>query len=223
MTLSSVTILFSLFLHLLLCLKALHFINPPLQMQNQSCAFASWALIYLGGIYRQVCPHNDLHVCLQDVGNVRGTTAVCAAPRHRLCVTSALARSAGSTRRGCSPPPPSKAVPVAPVTTPPVPWAPTPAWPCPAAPPWAPSTSRRSRRRASRLQSDTSAPSIPHPPEKCAPGLWSPSVPKQWPKGYSNFFLPVRWVSRLTAPRRQWQAVRLEKARPSWCALSPPL
>lgn len=78
--------------------------------------------------------YNDLCVRLQDAGNVRGTTAAFAAPRPRLSVTSALARSAGIMRRGRSPPPPLKAVPVALVTTPSVPWAPTPARPSHATP-----------------------------------------------------------------------------------------
>lgn len=149
--------------------------------------------------------HNSLCVCVQDVGNVRGTTAVFAAPRPRPSVTSALARFVGITRWGRSPPPPLKAASVALVTTLSVPWAPTPAWPSHTAPPWVLFGSKRSRRQswASRLQSDTAAALNTSFPVKCAAvGLLGSDPPLIWSsvlrKGIQSFLISV------VAPIQRW-------------------
>lgn len=127
-------------------------------------------------------------------------TAAFAATQPRLSVTSALAPSAGITRRGRSPPPPWTTASVVPATTHSVPWGPNPAPPSSGAPLRAPSESKRSRSQASRPRSDkTLNTSFP---AKCAPiHLWSEAV--HYNREYSAFFFFFFWHMR-------WPQLRAE-------------
>lgn len=122
-------------------------------------------------------------------------TAVFAAHKPRLSVTSVLARSAEITRRGRSPLPPWMTASVVPVTTPSVLWAPTPARPRCTTPLWALWGSKRSQSLASRHQSDTAASWIPHSLQSVPLiHFWSEAV--HYKREYSAFWPVQRLLFR---------------------------